>query len=195
MKNSFILYTDNYPTLQLLSVEEKGQLFDIIFQYHLTGEVPEIQALPVKMAFSFLKQQFDRDLIKYNKIVERNKSNIGKRWNKKNTKNTNGKNGIPKNTKNTDSDSDSDSDLNKESNKLDSMSGDESPDALETIDYKKLVDWFNLETKGVFGKVKYPLSDNRKKHEAVLKAGSLIFLIRRLFDKLDKKSPLDQIFF
>ena len=112
MKDSFILYTSHYQTFQLLTIEEKGQLFDMIFQFHLTGKEPETESFPVKMAFSFLKQQFERDLEKYNKIVERNKANIGKRWNKNYTKNTNGKSGIPSDTKNTDNDNDNDNDLN-----------------------------------------------------------------------------------
>lgn len=33
---------------------------------------------------------------------------------------------------------------------------------VEGIDYKKLVDFFNSETKGIFGIVKYPISDTRK---------------------------------
>lgn len=32
----------------------------------------------------------------------------------------------------------------------------------ESIDYKKLVDFFNSETKGIFGIIKYPLSEKRK---------------------------------
>lgn len=35
---------------------------------------------------------------------------------------------------------------------------------IEGIDYKKLVDFFNSETKGIFGIVKYPISDIRKGH-------------------------------
>ena len=108
MKDSFLLYTSHYPTLQLLTLEEKGMLLDVIFQYHITGELPEIESFSVKMAFSFLKQQFDRDIEKYQRVIERNKVNIGKRWNKNDTKNTTGKNGIPNDTKNTDNDNDND---------------------------------------------------------------------------------------
>jgi len=101
MKDSFLLYTSHYPTLQLLTLEEKGMLLDVVFQYHITGKLPEIESFSVKMAFSFLKQQFDRDTEKYQRVVERNKANIDKRWNKEDTKNTTGKNGIPNDTKNT----------------------------------------------------------------------------------------------
>ena len=37
-----------------------------------------------------------------------------------------------------------------------------SPHAEERIDYKALVDFFNKETKGVFGTVRYPISDTRR---------------------------------
>ncbi|MDR2858938.1 MAG: hypothetical protein LBV64_00900 [Mediterranea sp.] len=38
----------------------------------------------------------------------------------------------------------------------------EAVDAPESIDYQKFVDWFNSETKDVFGLVKYPLGEKRK---------------------------------
>jgi hypothetical protein len=59
--------------------------------------------------------QFKRDEEKYQNVVERNKINIAKRWNKPNTKNTTRKTGIPKDTKNTDSDSKNDSDSDSDS--------------------------------------------------------------------------------
>ena len=45
---------------------------------------------------------------KYEKVVERNKKNIEKRWQKEDTKNTSGKSGKKENTKNTDNERDSD---------------------------------------------------------------------------------------
>ena len=180
--NGFSFYRSYYTAIKALKNEAtQKELALAIVKYAFEGKL-DCSSDVVCMAMELIKPNIDISIkrsISGSKISCKNKNEIKSESNKNQTENNN----------------DNDNDLNKESNKLDSMSGDESPDALETIDYKKLVDWFNLETKGVFGKVKYPLSDNRKKHEAVLKAGSLIFLIRRLFDKLDKKSPLDQIFF
>lgn len=75
MKDGFVLYCSHYPTIQLLSIEEKGNLLDVVFKYHIYGVEPEIESFPVKIAFSFLKQQFDRNNEKYQNIVERNKLN------------------------------------------------------------------------------------------------------------------------
>ncbi|MCL2651556.1 MAG: DUF4373 domain-containing protein [Candidatus Azobacteroides sp.] len=49
-----------------------------------------------------------------------------------------------------------------ESSDEDSLSGESPPDVPDTIDYKKFVDWFNSETKGVFGIIKYPIGEKRK---------------------------------
>lgn len=78
MKDSFILYTSHYETLGLLSLEEKGILLDAIFHYHINGVEPTINSIAVKIAFSFLKQQFDRDIAKYQAVIDRNKANGSK---------------------------------------------------------------------------------------------------------------------
>lgn len=114
MKDGFILYCSHYPTIKKLSKEDKALLLDAIFQYHIESKEPEFDSFPAEIAFSFLKQQFDRDLEKYENIVARNRSNIGKRWNKPDTKNTTGKNGISNDTKNTDKDKDKDNIKDKE---------------------------------------------------------------------------------
>jgi len=49
-----------------------------------------------------------------------------------------------------------------ESTNIDSMSVCHQTDVAETVDYKKFVEFFNTETKGVFGLVKYPLGEKRK---------------------------------
>ena len=49
-----------------------------------------------------------------------------------------------------------------ESSNEDSLSAALQADVSELIDYKKFVDWFNSETKGVFGMVKYPVGEKRK---------------------------------
>ena len=49
-----------------------------------------------------------------------------------------------------------------ESSNEDSLSAASQSDVPDTINYKKFVDWFNSETKGVFGMVKYPIGEKRK---------------------------------
>lgn len=75
-KKSFVLYVDTYEAIKDLSVEEKAQLLDAIFQYHKNPENP-VGSLGsgAKMAFNFLVAQFKRDLIKYEERAERSRQN------------------------------------------------------------------------------------------------------------------------
>lgn len=100
---SFILHKDSLSVLNKLSDEQAGKLFKSIFIYQTDNILPEDAFTSI--IFEPFLNQFKRDEEKYHNVVERNKINIAKRWNKPNTKNTTGKTGIPKDTKNTDSDS------------------------------------------------------------------------------------------
>lgn len=102
-KDSFILYLEQKDIFEVLTDEEAGQLIKAIFKYEETGQVPDLDK-SLKIAFIPIKSALDRNKEKYEKVIERNKKNIEKRWNKNDTKNTTGKFGIQKNTKNTDND-------------------------------------------------------------------------------------------
>jgi hypothetical protein len=115
MKESFLLYHSFYPPIEDLSLEDKGKLLDAIFQWHKDGTFPELPE-GAKIAFKFMESQFKRDLQRYDRICQRNKDNIEKRW----ANNPTGKTGIPDNTKNTDTDTDTDTvftKVNREKNK------------------------------------------------------------------------------
>lgn len=74
MKDSFILYQSFYQSTKDLPDEQKGELYDAIFQYNAGIEVREL--CPVcQMAFNFMKSQFERDGGKYQNVVERNRIN------------------------------------------------------------------------------------------------------------------------
>ena len=126
-KKSFLIYLDYEEHFNLLSDEQIGQLMRAIMQYEKTGIVPELDGM-VKMAFSFIKTQLDRDREKYSNIAERNKRIAEKRWSNnkkingksevpKSTKNTSGKSGIPKSTENADTDTDTDKDNDTDTDK------------------------------------------------------------------------------
>lgn len=104
-KKSFIIHNDSLDILDELTDEQAGKLFKAISCYQKTGQISQDDQL-VKIAIVPFINQFKRDEEKYLNIVERNKINISKRW----SKDTTGKTGIPKDTKNTDSDSKNDSD-------------------------------------------------------------------------------------
>ena len=112
-KDSFILYLEQKQIFEMLTDEEAGQLIKAIFEYEDTGQTVTLDR-SLQIAFLPIKNVLDRNKEKYEKVVERNKKNIEKRWNKEDTKNTTGKNGIPKNTKNTDNDNEHDNDNDNE---------------------------------------------------------------------------------
>lgn len=70
MKNSFILYCDNYEAIKDLTNEEKGQLLDAIFVYSMTNVVQELNPV-IKMAFGFIKQSLDRDRKKWEEEIKK----------------------------------------------------------------------------------------------------------------------------
>lgn len=107
-KKSFLLYCDLIHTIEKMPNDKAGELFKHILEY-VNDKDPISEDLITNLTFEPIKQSLKRDLEKYEVVRKRNIENIGKRWNKKDTKNTTGKNGIPNDTKNTVSDSVSDS--------------------------------------------------------------------------------------
>lgn len=78
-------------------MEQKAELLDAIFAYH-NGEENELSFV-VDLVFTPMREQFIKDMQKQEKICERNRLNIVKRW--VTIENTTGISGIPKVTKNT----------------------------------------------------------------------------------------------
>lgn len=76
MNKSFILYQEYKKHIDLLSLEQSGKLFKAIFDYN-DGIEYDLEPI-IKMAFSFIKADLDRNKEKYNNIVERNKINGSK---------------------------------------------------------------------------------------------------------------------
>ena len=87
MNDSFILYTSYYAIIEGLTDEQLGQLTRALFIYARDGEVINLEPV-VRMAFSFIKDNIDRNADKYQKKCERNRENIRKRWEKKHSEDT-----------------------------------------------------------------------------------------------------------
>lgn len=68
MKKSFILHIDSLSILNELNLEQKGILFNAIYQYQLGNEIELDFAM--KIAFLPFKNQFIRDDQKYNETIE-----------------------------------------------------------------------------------------------------------------------------
>lgn len=77
MKNSFVLYTEYAKHIGLLSMEQRGILFTAVMNYATGIELPKMEAA-TEMAFSFIKEQLDRDDEKYKETLKK-RSEAGKR--------------------------------------------------------------------------------------------------------------------
>lgn len=92
-KSSFLIYLDYEEQFNLLTDEQIGQLMRAIIKYEKTREIPQLNGI-VKMAFSFIKTQLDRDREKYEARCEKNRENAKKggrpRKNQKDNLKTNG---------------------------------------------------------------------------------------------------------
>lgn len=107
-KISFLMYLDYEEQFNLLTDEQLGQLMRAIMKYEKTRELPKLDGI-VKMAFSFIKQQLDRDSEKWKeerqKRSEAGKKGMAKRWKNDNNvitednKNNSVKNVITRNNK------------------------------------------------------------------------------------------------
>jgi len=76
-KKSFLLYCDLIHTVEMLSNEKAGELFNHILKY-VNDENPVSDDMEIKLAFMPIKQALKRDLVKYEGIVERNRVNGSK---------------------------------------------------------------------------------------------------------------------
>jgi len=63
-KKSFVIYTDYLKHIELLSIEQRGELLTAILTYADSGEERELDGM-TSMAFSFIRTQMDRDMEKW----------------------------------------------------------------------------------------------------------------------------------
>lgn len=74
MRNSFVLYSDYLPQIELLSMEQRGYLLTAVMRYSAGLDIPELDTVTA-MAFGFIKSQIDIDKEKYNKAIETRREN------------------------------------------------------------------------------------------------------------------------
>jgi hypothetical protein len=117
INKSFIIYKDSLSVLNKLTDEQAGKLFKAIFNYQTNNVLPEDTLISI--IFEPFLNQFKRDDIKYQNVVEKNKINGSKGGRPKTQENPLGyleTQGNPRKPKKADSDSDSKND-NKNDNK------------------------------------------------------------------------------
>jgi hypothetical protein len=64
-KTSFILHNDCWDNIKHLSLTERGELMTAIFEHVNTGSTGDIESSGVRVAFSFIKAQLERDKVSY----------------------------------------------------------------------------------------------------------------------------------
>jgi hypothetical protein len=74
MKSSFLIHVDSLAILDKITDEQAGILFKAIHYYQKHGSLPEMDLL-IEIAITPFINQFARDEVKYQKIVERNHIN------------------------------------------------------------------------------------------------------------------------
>lgn len=157
VRNSFVLYTDYYEHLEDLTDEEIGQLTRHIFQYAMGNEVA-IDNRVVKMTFSFIRQQMDKDAEKYETTCQKRAEAgaLGGRPKKANGFDEKAKkaNGFSEKQKNpvyeNDNENDSDNEINKEKVKrklfqkpsLENVIGYCQEQGITNIDAQKFIDYY-----------------------------------------------------
>ena len=107
--NSFLLYKDNRELLEDLTNEEKGILFQALYDFACDGVEPDFKDRAVKVAYRTMRNSIERDDIKYAERCKKNQAIRQAAWNKNKDKNTNVYERIQTYTNDTDSDSESES--------------------------------------------------------------------------------------
>ena len=77
-KKSFILYHDFYDQMQLLSIEQRGELLTMIYEYAVNGRVMTGASPMTQFAFLGIRGQMDRDYDKYLERCQINAQNAKK---------------------------------------------------------------------------------------------------------------------
>ena len=108
-KETFICYSSWSDVLKILDDTTRLEVYDSIFDYATNEEIPHELSPMANIAFSFVRQDIDRNNAKYGGICERNKINGakgGRPKNQKNPKNPLGYLGYSENHNDNDNDND-----------------------------------------------------------------------------------------
>lgn len=76
-----IFYAGWREALQELPDTVRLQVYEAAMDYAMTGEAPELSGMAA-LAFTFIRQDIDKDRGKFDEMCERNRENVRKRWNK-----------------------------------------------------------------------------------------------------------------
>lgn len=78
----YMTYREAAIMFSLMPDEEAAQAIKATVNYYLYGKTTDLDGVAGRV-FEIMRADIDRDREKYQKIVERNKENIEKRWSNK----------------------------------------------------------------------------------------------------------------
>ena len=79
-KKSFIIHIDNFKQWDMLDDVQAGKLIKALFRYAKSGETPEFSDGMTMMAFSFISEQLNRDMEKFQETCQKRSDAARKRW-------------------------------------------------------------------------------------------------------------------
>ena len=191
-KNSFVLYKDIIYTVRKLPKEKQADLFMTILEY-VNDENPEVEDIAVDLVFTPIKHSLKRDLIKYEKICERNKKNGEKGGRPPKPKKPTRLNGNPpemSKPRKADSDSDSDTDIDTDidTEKRDSKLSTKNSSAFDLLKREKSTELesFEMQNKKQVQKWKDLVESFNDTIEIETKQGKIQFDADQLMPRLRK---------
>ena len=133
-RKSFVLHFDSLDVIEELTDEQVGKLLKKMRSYH-NGNTYNSNDKIVDIVFIQFKNQFDRDMEKYENVCNRNREN-GLKWGRpkqtqQNPKNPSGYSGNPKKPKKADNDNDNNNDNKNNNNTLSKDNAEQSSEIIK----------------------------------------------------------------
>ena len=82
MKKALLLHYDLFDTFSLLSDEELGKLIRAVFEYDISGIMPELEDRLLMACFMRIAECLDRNNIRYEEVCQKKAEAMRKRWDK-----------------------------------------------------------------------------------------------------------------
>ncbi|MBE6776237.1 MAG: hypothetical protein E7543_08630 [Ruminococcaceae bacterium] len=82
MKKALLLHYDLFDTFSLLSDEELGRLIRAVFEYDMSGDMPDFEDRLLMACFMRIAECLDRNNIRYEQVCQKKAESARRRWEK-----------------------------------------------------------------------------------------------------------------